>query len=167
MASRRKEGAMGTETAARSWADLTVYARDFPEPRLFVTVAPAVASPPEEDPLVRRMAKRMWAARCHHGLVVTPERTYVLRDTFETLEADSIRVTSVLPTKKLMERVGDPPSPGCSEGELELLVEKWLGRLIADYEATLPDDPKVAQALFPELIGAAAEGRVVHEGPFG
>jgi hypothetical protein len=39
----------------------------------------------------------------------------------------------------------------------------WLERLAASYEEALPEDPEVVRALFPDIVAAVAEGRVVAE----
>ena len=40
---------------------------------------------------------------------------------------------------------------------------EWLERLAASYEEALPDDADVVRALFPEIVGAVANGRVADE----
>jgi hypothetical protein len=140
--------------------DLTVFARDFPEARLVLEVKPTVSTPPEQDPAVRQVAQYMWGANCHYGLVMTPTKTYVLRDDFRAAGPEAIRVTDVLPTATLLSRLtwsGEATSPQ----ELELLAREWLQRLTTSYQAALPDDPEVMRAFFPDLVGAVAEGRVV------
>ena len=54
--------------------------------------------------------------------------------------------------------MGETPSAP----QLERLCE-WLERLAASYEDALPEDPEVVRALFPDIVGAVAEGRVVDE----
>ncbi len=151
------------DMTVKTWADMTVYDKDFPEPRLVVEVTSAVSSPPEEDMVVKMMTRLMWGSRCHYGLVFTPASTFVLRDTFETLGPDSIHVTDVLPTDKVLGRVGRLGANGSSVRDLELLAHKWLVRLATRYEAALPDDPEVTNAFFPGLVGAVVDGRVVPE----
>jgi hypothetical protein len=70
-------------------ADLTVFAKDYPESRLMVEVKPAVSTPPEQDPAVKQMMRYMWGENCHYGLIVTPTKTYVLRDDFSTSAPES------------------------------------------------------------------------------
>ena len=105
----------------------------------------------------------MWGANCHYGLVVTPTKTYVLRDDFNTVGPDAMRVTDVLPTATLLSRLTWPGTNLRSNRELELLAREWLQRLTTSYQAALPDDPDVMRAFFPDLVGAVAEGRVVAE----
>jgi hypothetical protein len=144
-------------------ADLEVFAKDYPETRLVVEVRSAVSSPPERDPAVREVARRLWGATAHYGLVITPSNTYVLRDDFTTLGPESIRVTDILPTKTLLSRLGWPAAEPISDQQLKRLTHDWLERLVTSYEAALPEDPDVLRALFPDIVGAVAEGRVVAE----
>ncbi len=143
--------------------DLTVFAKDYPEARLVLEVKSAVSTPPEQDEAVRQLARYMWGANCHHGLVMTPTKTYVLRDDFRTAGPEAMRVTDVLPTATVLSRLTGSVRESMSAQELELLAREWVQRLTTSYQAALPDDPDVMRALFPDLVGAVAEGRVVAE----
>jgi hypothetical protein len=158
--SKRCQATQGNEMAAER-TDLTVFARDYPEARLVMEVKPSVSAPPEQDVAVRQVARYMWGANCHYGLVMTPALTYVLRDDFKTSGPESIRVTDALPTTTLLRGVGW--SGGGTTEELERLARVWLQQLTTSYESALPDDPDVMRAFFPDLVGAVAEGRVVAE----
>jgi hypothetical protein len=144
-------------------ADLTVYAKDFPEARLVLEVKSTVTSPVEQDSTVKRLVRYMWGANCHFGVIMTPTLTYVLRDDFTTTGPESIRITDTLPTPKLLSRLPQPVAETITGQQLELLAREWLERLSASYEAALPNDPEVMQAFFPDIVGAVAEGRVVSE----
>jgi hypothetical protein len=72
-------------------------------------------------------------------------------------------LTDELPTAKLLSRLGRQTSEAPSERQLELLAREWLERLATSYEEALPDDPELVRALFPDIVGAVAEGRVVAE----
>jgi hypothetical protein len=143
--------------------DLTVFAKDYPESRLMVEVRPEMSTPAEQDLAVKQLIREMWGANCHHGLIITPERTYVLRDTFMSSSPEAIRLSGTLATPTLFARLSWPGSQPITIPHLELLTQEWLRRLTTSYEAALPDDPKVMEALFPDLVGAVAEGRVVAE----
>jgi hypothetical protein len=143
--------------------DLTVFARDYPEARLVLEVKSALSSPPQDDPAVKRVMRHMWGSNCHYGIVMTPTTTFILRDSFTGPGPESIRLTDELPTAKLLSRINGPISESPSERELEWLAREWLERLASSYEAALPDDPEVERALFPDIVGAVAEGRVVDE----
>ena len=144
-------------------ADFTVFARDYPETALVVEIKADVGPVRETDAAVRQLARSMWGANCHYGLIITPTNSYVLRDDFRTGGPDSIRIANTLPTRTLLSRVAPSDSGLWSEERLHLLVGKWLERLIASYEEALPDDPGVLQALFPDVVGAVAGGRIVAE----
>jgi hypothetical protein len=144
-------------------SDFTVFAKDYPEARLVLEVKRGVSTPPDQDAAVKRLVKYMWGANCHYGLVMTPDKTYVLRDDFTTSGPESIQVTNVLPTAMLLSRLGRPLPERIPEQQLELLAQEWLERLAASYETALPDDPQVMRAFFPDIVGAVADGRVVTE----
>jgi hypothetical protein len=142
---------------------LWVFARDYPEARLAVALRSGLSSVAELDEAVRQMARSLWGANCHFGLIVTPDRTYLLRDDFSYAGPEAIRVTDVLPTAALFSRLGRTDEGAFADGQLAGLVRDWLQRLVNAYESALPDDPEVTRALFPDLVGAVAGGRVVAE----
>lgn len=144
-------------------ADMTVFAKDYPEVRLVVEVKRALAAPRELDAVVKQVARYMWGANCHYGLIFTPTTTYVLRDDFKANGPESIRVSDILPTGKLLTRFGMGAVEVASEEKLARLVREWLEQLATSYETALPEDAEVTKALFPEIVGAVAEGRVVAE----
>jgi hypothetical protein len=152
----------GHDNAARR-ADLIVLAKDYPELRLVVELKSAVSQPPDQDPAIQQLTRYMWGANCHYGLLVTPTSTYVLRDDFVASGPGAIHVTDVLSTERLLGRLGRPVPQTLSGQQLEALVAEWLARLSSSYEAVLPEDPEVTRALFPDIVGAVAEGRVVLE----
>ena len=143
--------------------DLTVFARDYPEARLVLEVKSALSSPPQEDPAIKQVVRYMWGANCHYGIIMTPTTTFILRDDFTAPGPESIRLTDELSTAKLLSRMSRPMGEAPSAAQLERLAREWLERLAASYEEALPDDPEVVRALFPEIVGAVAEGRVVDE----
>jgi hypothetical protein len=143
--------------------DLTVFARDYPELRLVLEVRSALSSPPREDPAVTQMVRSLWGANCHYGILMTPTTTYILRDDFTAPGPESIRLTDELPTAKLLSRLSWPMGEAPSVPQLERLARVWLERLAASYEEALPEDPEVVRALFPDIVAAVADGRVVAE----
>ena len=148
-------------------ADLMVFAKDYPEVRLVVEVKSTPPSPQHLDAVVKQVARYMWGANCHYGLIFTPATTYVLRDDFTTQGPDSIRVSDALSTEKLLGRLGMRAAGNVSGREFEMLVRQWLELLTTSYEAALPDDPEVTKALFPDIVSAVAEGRVLVEAAVG
>lgn len=150
---------MGSDLAV---ADMMVFAKDFPEVRLVVEVKSSL-TPLSLDAAVKQVARRMWGANCHYGLIFTPTMTYVLRDDFTVNGPESIRVSDFLATEKLLGRLGMLASETTSEREFALRVQEWLELLAASYETALPEDVEVSKAFFPEIVGAIADGRIVAE----
>jgi hypothetical protein len=145
--------------------NLIVFAKDFPDVRLVAEVKRSLSTPSDLNSAVNQLARYMWGANCHYGLIFTPKTTYVLRNDFTTPGPDSIRLSAALPTEKLFSRLGVQPSEIASEREFVSVAQNWLERLAASYESALPEDPEATRALFPELVGAVAEGRVMAEDP--
>jgi hypothetical protein len=143
--------------------DLTVFAKDYPEARLVLEVKSALSAPPQEDPAVKRVARYMWGANCHYGIIMTPKTTFILRDDFTASGPESIRLTDELSTAKLLSRLRRSMTDVLSAPQLERLAREWLEHLAASYEEALPEDPEVVRALFPDIVGAVADGRVVAE----
>jgi hypothetical protein len=145
--------------------EMAIFARDYPEMRLMVGLVPPASLDPEHDSAVQQLAKSMWGANCHYGLIMTPTKTFILRDDFSSSGPESIRVTEVLPTDRVLSRMGWPAGETLSPREFEALVQRWLRRLAASYEDALPEDPAVQRAFFPDIIGAVADGRIVTGAP--
>jgi hypothetical protein len=144
-------------------ADIIVFARDYPEVRLVAEVKRSALDPPDFDRVVKQAARYMWGWNCHYGLIFTPETTYLLREDFTAHGPESIRLSGAFPTERLLARLVVQPGKITSERELASLARDWLERLAASYETALPDDPEVTSALFPEVVGAVADGRVMAE----
>jgi hypothetical protein len=131
--------ATGSESVMQNnRSDLTVFARDYPETRLVLELKSSVTNPIDQRSAIEQVSRYMWGANCHYGLVMTPAQTYVLRDDFTTPGPESIRVTDVLPTARLLSRVREPSTEPISEQQLEMLAREWLQRLTASYETALP-----------------------------
>jgi hypothetical protein len=144
-------------------SDITVYDRDFPDIRLLAEIKATPATPADLDSAVKQLATYMSRVNCHYGLIFTPKTTYVLRDDFTKQGPEAIQVRDTLPTERVLSRMCVQPGAITSERELGALARRWLKRLAASYETALPDDPEVTEALFPQLVGAVARGRVEAE----
>jgi hypothetical protein len=140
-----------------------VFAKDYPEARLGVKVMPNEPPPSELDRAIAQLARHLWGSNCHFGLIVTPLQTYVLRDDFIHHGPEAMHVTETLSTATLLSRSWRSLPQPLGEQQLAMIVHSWLRQLASSYEAALPDDPEVTRALFPEIVGAVSEGRVVSE----
>jgi hypothetical protein len=94
----------------------------------------------------------MRGSNCPLGLVITPERSWLLRDTYEA--GNSIREVADYDTATLL-GVAEVPQ---DERELEELVGRWLDGLTSGSAAGLAQEVRadVARYLLPEVT----EGRV-------
>lgn len=94
----------------------------------------------------------MKGSNCPLGLVITPERSWLLRDTYESV--DAIREVAEYDTATLL-GVSEVPN---DELELEELVGRWLDGLTSGSAAGLAQEVRadVSRYLLPEVT----EGRV-------
>src|SRR5690349_19684453 len=99
-------------------SEITVYDRDFPNIRLLAEVRPTPASPADLDAAVQRLARSMWGANCHYGLIFTPKITYVLRDDFTRQGLEAIQVHDTFPTERVLSRMRLQSGEITSEKEL-------------------------------------------------
>jgi hypothetical protein len=145
--------------------DLAVFAKDFPEAVLIVETKTGELLQGDGDRTVEQLARYMSTAKCHYGLIITPTKTYVLRDDFRSTGPESIHITHTFSTVDLLNgRLGSAePAAIATERELAFLAQEWLERLTTSYEEALPADPEVTEAFFPDIVGAVAGGRVVAE----
>jgi hypothetical protein len=130
-------------------ADLIVLAPDVPELRLIVEIKRRSF---DRESATQQLAAYMIGSNCPLGLLVTPERTWLLRDTYEG--ASSIREVAEYDTSTLL---GVAKAPD-DERELEDLVGHWLDGLTSGSAAGLAQEVRsdIARYLLPEVT----EGRV-------
>jgi hypothetical protein len=133
-------------------ADLVVLAPDLPERRLMVEVK---RSGLDHSAALARIKSSMLGSNCPVGLLVTPERTWLLRNTYES--EDSIRVTGDYPTVTLL-GIAEVPD---NERELESIVERWLEFLTSGSSDGLDDEVRWDVARY--VLPAVADGRVISE----
>lgn len=145
--------APATATICSVTPDLIVLAPDRPEVALVVEVK----APPRNLEAVREQLKRyMLARKCPVALLVTPETTLILKDTYSDFTPDSVQSVGEVETAALLDQGGGL----ASARELERAVFDWLERLAASWSAALPRDPDAAKAVVDHLVPAVSEGRV-------
>jgi hypothetical protein len=105
----------------------------------------------------KQLRHYMLAARCPVGLLVTPERTLILRDTLEDYSEGSISVVGDYPTGALL-RLDVVPT---GERDLEQAVVSWLRSLIANWPAMVPTAPDAREPVAEYVVPNIADGRVV------
>ena len=112
---------------------------------------------------MKQVVRYMWGANCHYGIIMTPTTTFILRDDFTAPGPESIRLTDELSTAKLLSRMSRPMGEAPPR-------HNWNGWRASGSSAWrhltkrhCPTIAEVVRALFPEIVGAVAEGRVVDE----
>ncbi len=106
-----------------------------------------------------QLKQYMLATNCTVGLLITPIRTWVLRDTFEDYTNQSIQVAGDFSSAAVL---GDLRKP-IQEDTLALQAQSWLERLSANYPSALPTDPAARKLIQQIVVPAVVEGRVFLE----
>ena len=132
-------------------ADVVVLAPDLPELRMAVEVKVGKIDPRRA---VAQLRKYMRGRNCPVGLLVTPEQSWLLYETYESDSDASIREIGVYSTAPLLGLVRTPED----EQTLIAAVEQWLERLAAG--STDAVDEAVREPLSHYILPAVAEGRV-------
>jgi hypothetical protein len=135
--------------------DLIVLARELPEVQL---VAEVKVGAFDRAVTERQLKRYMLARNCPLALLITPETTWLLRDSYEGSDEASIYVAGEYATSDLLDLNQVPTS----ERELTSRLHDWLEALAASghpkfSRANTRDD--VARYLLPAVV----EGRVFTE----
>jgi hypothetical protein len=130
-------------------ADFIVLAPDVPELRLIVEIKHGHF---DREAATQQLESYMKGSKCPLGLLITPEHTWLLRDTYESV--NPIREVAVYDTATLL-GVHEIPD---DEGDLEDLVGRWLDGLTSGATTGLTQEVRfdVARYVLPEVT----EGRV-------
>jgi hypothetical protein len=131
--------------------DFVVLARDLPETRLVVELK---RNESQHADATAQIKGYMVARHCPIGLLITPTRAWLLRDTYEGSGVDAIREEGPYSTAELL-GLGVVPD---DEPTLALEVERWLERLTSGSASALHEPAR--RDLSPYLLPAVTEGRV-------
>lgn len=132
-------------------ADLVVLAPDLPETRLVVEIKRGSF---DRDGTIGQLKTYMAARNCAIGLLLTPDETWLLRDTYEGSGADAIKEAGTYPTTALLGLAEVPQD----EAALVRAVELWLEGLTTGSADSVRDD--VRHEVSRYLLPAITEGRV-------
>lgn len=135
-------------------ADIVVMASDSPELALVVEVKVGAFDRPVVEQQLRAY---MLARRCSVALLVTPDTTWVYKDTFSEFDPRAIVVAAELATGALL-GLDNVPEDGVG---LEQAVYGWLERLAASWPSALPVAEVARTAVVEHLVPEVAEGRVL------
>ena len=139
--------------------DIIVTSADPTEVALVVEVKQRLSQPAFAE---RQMKRYMLGMRCPLGLLVTPDRMWLLRDRFRSDSEDSIeRVGEFSTPGSLRSHVKDKEASGF---ELEQAVQNWL-KALGRGSTTETLDPKLREALEEYVVPALAQGVIRAGGP--
>jgi hypothetical protein len=138
---------------AQSAVDVLVLAPDRPDVGLVAEVKARDLSDPAE--VEQQLKRYMLDRRCPVGLLVTPNTTWIYRDSFRDYSEGSIERVAELRTADLF---GSPAFVG---PELERQLFDWLERLAASWPAALPAADPAKAAVVEYIVPVVVEGRVV------
>jgi hypothetical protein len=97
----------------------------------------------------------LYGMGCANGILFDQNECVILRDTFASMNEDSITVEGDrLRTAEVLARVG-------ASGALDQRVSRWLGVLSTHWDQALPDEPRVAAPFIADIVPAAS-GSLVH-----
>jgi len=134
-------------------ADVIVLAREVPEVRLVAEVKRSIVNLADAEAALRRY---MLDRKCSIGLLVTPDRTRIYRDTFADFTPDSVQLVGDYPTSDLL-NVDHVPN---DDRALQQAVRAWLDQLAAALPAALPKADAVRGPVVQYVVPEVADGRV-------
>ncbi len=106
---------------------------------------------------ISRLKQSMLGMNCPVGILITPERTWLLHDTFSDYTEASIATIGELATDEVLER-RHVPRTGT---ELQHVVHVWLEQISTGRPSALPAALAPRKLLGEHVLPAAADGRVV------
>lgn len=114
-----------------------------PRPALVVETTTRI-----DEPAIDRLKQRMLGFGCPNGLLFDPNECLILRDTYSSLDADSLAEDGRIATDRLLVRV---PGRG---GSLEQRVLNWLQSMAASWNTALPLDGETAAPFITDVVPA-------------
>lgn len=94
------------------------------------------------------LREAMFQVGCANGLLFDQRTCWILRDHFESMAPNSIKVDAVVPIDDLLNRFGG--------GRLEERVQRWLASMAAEWNRTLPLDADLAAKFIPDIVAATS-----------
>lgn len=119
--------------------------------------AKSLGGPPLRS-LVEKMGDWMMRNSCHHGLIVTPSKSYILT---EAREGNYLKVQLVaeIPTEKIL-RQSKRRISNLDEIALIRLIADWLEQMSYDWWSALPKERKWQDPFLPDFVAAVSRGEV-------
>ncbi len=134
-------------------ADVVVLAREVPDVRLVAEVKRNIG---DLDTIEAQLRKYMLARKCSLGLLVTPERARIYRDSYADFTEGSVKLVGDFPTAELLDLAEVPTD----ERGLQEAVREWLDRMAASWPSALPRTDAARAPVVQYLVPEVADGRV-------
>jgi hypothetical protein len=134
-------------------ADVVVFAREVPDVRLVAEVKRTISDIGAAEAQLRQY---MLARRCSLGLLVTPDRARIYRDTYADFTEGSVKLVGEFSTADLLDLA---PVPSDERG-LQEAVREWLDRMAASWPSALPRTDAARGPVTQYLVPEVADGRV-------
>jgi hypothetical protein len=100
--------------------------------------------------VIDRLKQRMLGLGCPNGLLFDPDECLILRDTYSSLEVDSLEEDGRVATDRLLARVR---APGRT---IDQRVLDWLQSMAASWNTALPLDGDVAAPFITDIVPAVS-----------
>jgi hypothetical protein len=123
-----------------------------PDPRPALLVETTVRI---DEGAVEQLKQRMLGLGCPNGLLFDDDECLILRDTYSSLDVDSLEEESRVPTDRLLARVRRGPA-----GTIDQRVLDWLQSMAASWNSTLPLDGDVATPFITDIVPAISGSQI-------
>jgi hypothetical protein len=103
---------------------------------------------------IERLKQRMFGFGCPNGLLFDDEECLILRDTYSSLDVDSLEEEERVPVSRLLARV---PSRGRT---IDQRVCDWLQSMAASWNEALPPDDDVTAPFITDIVPAISGSHI-------
>ena len=104
--------------------------------------------------VIERLKQRLLGLGCPNGLLFDANECLIVRDTYSSLEVDSLQVDGRVPTDRLLARVR---APGRT---IDQRVLDWLHSMAASWNTALPIDGDVAAPFIADIVPAVSGSNI-------
>ena len=116
-----------------------------PRPALVVETTERI-----DAPAIEQLKQRMFGLGCPNGLLFDANECVIVRDTYTSLDADSLEEDGRVPTESLLSLVS-PTSRAIDERVLD-----WLRSMASSWNTALPLDGDVAGPFITDIVPAVS-----------
>lgn len=103
---------------------------------------------------IDRLKQRMLGFGCPNGLLFDEEECLIVRDTYRSLDIDSIEEEGRIPNARLLARVRGPGRT------IDQRVLDWLQSMAASWNTALPLDNDIAAPFITDIVPAVSGSHI-------